>query len=67
MILFNYCLPTDALYNANIDRFDGVWKVTGDCLGNSEEYQGGSHSKSIEKSNEGTLGIVLIGWFLFSQ
>ena len=24
--------PTDALYNANIDRFDGVWKVSGSCL-----------------------------------
>ena len=32
MILFNYCLPTDALYNANIDRFDGVCKVSGVCL-----------------------------------
>ena len=29
MILFNYCLPTDALYNANIDRFVGVCKVSG--------------------------------------
>ena len=41
---------TDALHNANIDRFDGVWKVTGDCLGNSEECQGGSHSKSIDEN-----------------
>ena len=24
--------PTDALHNANIDRFDGVWKMSGGCL-----------------------------------
>ena len=43
---------------------EGVWKVSGGCLGDSEHCLGGYNAKSIDKF---PMGIVLISWFLYSQ
>ena len=42
--------PTDALHNANINRFDCVWKVLGACLGNSEYCLEDYHARPIDET-----------------
>ena len=39
--------PSDALHNANINRFDSVWKVSGGCLDESGYCLDGYHAKAI--------------------
>ena len=39
--------PSDALHNANINRFDSVWKVSGGRLDDSGYCLDGYHAKSI--------------------
>ena len=68
-------LLTLALWRALVEeiwnRFDGVWKVSGRCLEGVCVTLNSTRRvimpNQLIKSNEGTLGIVLIGWFLFSQ
>ena len=39
--------PYDVLHNANINRFDSVWKVSGGCLDDSGYCVDGYHAKYI--------------------
>ena len=39
-----------ALHNANINRFDCVWKVSGPCLGNSEYCLEDYHATPIDET-----------------
>ena len=49
--LYNYIhvFLTDALHNANINRFDSVWKVSGGCLDESGYCLDGYHAKELLK------------------
>ena len=66
---------TNALHNAKVNRVAVVWKVSERCveggwrlLGWLWPHPGGlSYQINWQKSIEGTLSIVLIGLFLFSQ
>ena len=51
-------------FGVSVGCLEGVCKVSGGCLGDSEYCLGGYNAKSIDKSS---LGIILISWFLFSQ
>ena len=51
-------------FGVSVGCLEGVWKVSGGCLGDSGYCLGGYNAKSIDKSS---LGIILISWFLFSQ
>ena len=48
----------------SVGCLEGVWKVSGGCLGDSGYCLEGYNAKSIDKSPK---GIVLISWFVFSQ
>ena len=48
-------------FGVSVGCLEGVCKVSGGCLGDSEYCY---NAKSIDKSS---LGIILTGWFLFSQ
>ena len=51
-------------FGVSVGCLEGVWKVSGGCLGDSGYCLGGYNAKSIDKF---PMGIVLISWFLYSQ
>ena len=48
----------------SVGCLEGVWKVSGGCLGDSGYCLEGYNAKSIDKSSK---DMFLISWFVFSQ